>query len=200
METINIKINNKEYSLIYCLTEEEKEKGLQNVESMENNEGAFFDYREDPQDEISFWMKDTEIPLDIIFVGEDDKVISCKEGIPNSEDMITENNVYYVIELNKGSGVKPGDEVDVEDNGDFLNFPPNSVFLLNDDGSIQFSLQGGERIFSRISSRVIVRKAKKAKKSKSETDYKDLGRYIFGEMTRQDNRDAQYVEKFERFN
>ena len=195
METINIKINNKEYSLIYCLTEEEKEKGLQNVESMEDNEGAFFDYREDPQDEISFWMKDTEIPLDIIFVGEDDKVISCKEGVPNSEDMITENNVYYVIELNKGSGVKPGDEVDVEDNGDFLNFPPNSVFLLNDDGSVQFSLQGGERIFSRISSRVIVRKAKKAKKSKSETDYKDLGRYIFGEMTRQDNRDAQYVEK-----
>ena len=195
METINIKINNKEYSLIYCLTEEEKEKGLQNVESMEDNEGAFFDYREDPQEEISFWMKDTEIPLDIIFVGEDDKVISCKEGIPNSEDIITENNVYYVIELNKGSGVKPGDEVDVEDNGDFLNFPPNSVFLLNDDGSIQFSLQGGERIFSRISSRVIVRKAKKAKKSKSETDYKDLGRYIFGEMTRQDNRDAQYVEK-----
>ena len=195
METINIKINNKEYSLIYCLTEEEKEKGLQNVESMEDNEGAFFDYREDPQEEISFWMKDTEIPLDIIFVGEDDKVISCKEGIPNSEDMITENNVYYVIELNKGSGIKPGDEVDVEDNGDFLNFPPNSVFLLNDDGSVQFSLQGGERIFSRISSRVIVRKAKKAKKSKSETDYKDLGRYIFGEMTRQDNRDAQYVEK-----
>lgn len=195
METINIKINNKEYSLIYCLTEEEKEKGLQNVESMEDNEGAFFDYREDPQEEISFWMKDTEIPLDIIFVGEDDKVISCKEGVPNSEDIITENNVYYVIELNKGSGVKPGDEVDVEDNGDFLNFPPNSVFLLNDDGSIQFSLQGGERIFSRISSRVIVRKAKKAKKSKSETDYKDLGRYIFGEMTRQDNRDAQYVEK-----
>lgn len=195
METINVKINNKEYSLIYCLTEEEKEKGLQNVESMEDNEGAFFDYREDPQEEVSFWMKDTEIPLDIIFVGEDDKVISCKEGVPNSEDMITENNVYYVIELNKGSGIKPGDEVDVEDNGDFLNFPPNSVFLLNDDGSIQFSLQGGERIFSRISSRVIVRKAKKAKKSKSETDYKDLGRYIFGEMTRQDNRDAQYVEK-----
>lgn len=195
METINIKINNKEYSLIYCLTEEEKEKGLQNVESMEDNEGAFFDYREDPQEEVSFWMKDTEIPLDIIFVGEDDKVISCKEGVPNSEDIITENNVYYVIELNKNSGVKPGDEVDVEDNGDFLNFPPNSVFLLNDDGSIQFSLQGGERIFSRISSRVIVRKAKKAKKSKLETDYKDLGRYIFGEMTRQDNRDAQYVEK-----
>ena len=195
METINIKINNKEYSLIYCLTEEEKEKGLQNVESMEDNEGAFFDYREDPQEEVSFWMKDTEIPLDIIFVGEDDKVISCKEGVPNSEDIITEINVYYVIELNKGSGIKPGDEVDVEDNGDFLNFPPNSIFLLNDDGSIQFSLQGGERIFSRISSRVIVRKAKKAKKSKSETDYKDLGRYIFGEMTRQDNRDAQYVEK-----
>ena len=195
MDTINIKINNKEYKLIYCLTEEEKEKGLQNVESMENNEGAFFDYREDPQDEVSFWMKDTDIPLDIIFVGEDDRVISCKEGIPESEDLITEYNVYYVIELNKNSGIKSGDEVDVEDNGDFLDLPSNSVLLLNDDGSVQFTLQGGERIFSRISSRVIIRKAKKAKKSKSDTDYKDLGRYIFGEMTRQDNRKEEYVDK-----
>lgn len=195
MDTINIKINNKEYKLIYCLTEEEKEKGLQNVESMENNEGAFFDYREDPQDEVSFWMKDTDIPLDIIFVGEDDRVISCKEGVPDSEDLITEYNVYYVIELNKNSGIKSGDEVDVEDNGDFLDLPSNSVLLLNDDGSVQFTLQGGERIFSRISSRVIVRKAKKAKKSKSDTDYKDLGRYIFGEMTRQDNRKEEYVDK-----
>lgn len=195
MDTINIKINNKEYKLIYCLTEEEKEKGLQNVESMENNEGAFFDYREDPQDEVSFWMKDTDIPLDIIFVGEDDRVISCKEGVPDSEDLITEYNVYYVIELNKNSGIKSGDEVDVEDNGDFLDLPSNSVLLLNDDGSVQFTLQGGERIFSRISSRVIIRKAKKAKKSKSDTDYKDLGRYIFGEMTRQDNRKEEYVDK-----
>ena len=31
METINIKINNKEYSLIYCLTEEEKEEGYEVV-------------------------------------------------------------------------------------------------------------------------------------------------------------------------
>ena len=195
MDTINVKINNKEYNLIYCLTEDEKEKGLQNVESMEDNEGAFFDYREDPQSEISFWMKDTDIPLDIIFVGEDDRVISCKEGVPESEDLITEHNVYYVIELNKNSGVTSGDEVDVEDNGDFLDLPSNSVLLLNDDGSVQFSLQGGERIFSRISSRVIVRKAKKAKKSKSDTDYKDLGRYIFGEMTRQNNRKEEYVDK-----
>lgn len=140
-------------------------------------------------------MKDTDIPLDIIFVGEDDRVISCKEGVPDSEDLITEYNVYYVIELNKNSGIKSGDEVDVEDNGDFLDLPSNSVLLLNDDGSVQFTLQGGERIFSRISSRVIIRKAKKAKKSKSDTDYKDLGRYIFGEMTRQDNRKEEYVDK-----
>lgn len=35
-------------------TEEEKERGLQDVESMEPNEGMLFDYSDDPQASISF--------------------------------------------------------------------------------------------------------------------------------------------------
>lgn len=47
-------INNKEYELIVAKTTEEKEKGLQDVESMELNEGMFFDYRDDPQTDLTF--------------------------------------------------------------------------------------------------------------------------------------------------
>ena len=54
MNTINVIINDKEYNLLYAKTEEEKENGLKDVEEMAENEGMFFDYRDDPQEEISF--------------------------------------------------------------------------------------------------------------------------------------------------
>ena len=58
-------------------------------------------------------MKDTEIPLDIIFVNQDGNVISVKQGEPNSEELITESSEFIscVIELNINSGVKAGDKI-----------------------------------------------------------------------------------------
>lgn len=47
-------IAGKSYRLIVAESEEEKEKGLQNVEEMDVDEGMFFDYRNDIQEEISF--------------------------------------------------------------------------------------------------------------------------------------------------
>lgn len=194
MDTIKVIINNKEYDLLYAKTEEEKENGLKDVEEMADNEGMFFDYRDDPQEEISFWMQDTTIPLDIIFVGKDDTVLSVQKGIPLTEDYLTEHDVYYVIELNEDSGVKPGNEVEIEEESDLTDLPKNQLLVLNDDGTVQFTLQGSERIFSRISSRVIIRKAKKAYRTKSDTDYKALGRYVFGELDRQESRPEEYVD------
>jgi hypothetical protein len=40
-------------------------------------------------------------------------------------------------------------------------------------------LWGNERIFSRKNTRVLIKKAKKADESKSDNDYKTLGRFIF---------------------
>lgn len=194
MDTIKVIINNKEYNLLYAKTEEEKENGLKDVEEMADNEGMFFDYRDNPQEEISFWMQDTTIPLDIIFVGKDDTVLSVQKGIPLTEDYLTEHNVYYVIELNEDSGVKSDDEIEIEEESDLTDLPKNQLLVLNDDGTVQFILQGSERIFSRISSRVIIRKAKKAYRTKSDTDYKALGRYVFEELNRQESRPEEYVD------
>ena len=135
-------------------------------------------------------MKDTEIPLDIIFVGEDDTVISVQRGEPLSEDYISEKDVYYVIELNADSEVKAGDDVEIEEDEELPK-----MFVLNPDGSVQFEIMSGNRIFSRKATRVIIRKAKKAYKSKLDSDYKSLGKYLFKELTAQDEREPEYVEK-----
>lgn len=213
MNSIYVQIGNQVFNLLVAETEEEKERGLQDVESMEPNEGMLFDYSDDPQASISFWMKDTTIPLDIIFINQDGVVISVKQGEPLSEELITEDSEFVscVIELNINSGVQPGDKTDlfeelsskeipeeeIEDESEedeYPDVPINRLHVYGPDGDIQAYLQGGERIFSRKSTKVIIRKAKKCYMTKDDKDYKALGRYVFGEMRRQDNREPEYVE------
>lgn len=198
---ISLKINDKEYNLLVAKTEEEKELGLQNVESMEDNEGMYFDYTDDPQEELSFWMKDTTIPLDIIFISDEDEVIDVKSGEPESEELLTctavkNHLITGVIELNANSGVKKGDEVDFEDfdENEHPELEPNKMYVIGSDGTPQAELSGGERIFSRISTRKILKAAKKAFLSKQDKDYKKLGKIVFEELTAQDKRDPQYVD------
>ena len=89
METISI--NNKEYKVQIAKTEEEKQKGLQGVKDLPKDEGMLFVYDE-PQT-VGYWMEDTYIPLDIIFIDDDYEVISVYTGKPLSKDIVEEDNV-----------------------------------------------------------------------------------------------------------
>lgn len=51
---IDVEINGKIYHLLHLISEEEKEQGLMNVESMESDEGALFDYSDEPQAALDF--------------------------------------------------------------------------------------------------------------------------------------------------
>lgn len=200
---IDVQIGDKMYNLLVAETEEEKERGLMGVIEMDPNEGMLFDYSDDPQASISFWMKDTEIPLDIIFVNQDGIVISVKQGEPLSEEIITEDSEFVscVIELNVNSGIKPGDKTDLfndiqsEDSEiEESSTGNNELHVYGSDGEVQAVLSGGERIFSRKSTAILLKKAKLAYETKDDKDYKALGRYAFDEMRRQDGRDPEYVE------
>jgi uncharacterized membrane protein (UPF0127 family) len=179
-----IKIGEKEYKVSIAKTEEEHEKGLQNITNLPENEGMLFVFKE--PDHIDFWMKDTEIPLDIIFLDEDLKVISVKQGEPNSEEYISEDNVQYVLEVNINSGVKSGDELE------FLG-EVKEMYMLDSKGNVQMVLEGGERIFSRPTTLVLIKKAKKANSLKTDSTYKALGKYAINEINAQDERKPEYV-------
>ena len=205
---VDIDINGITYHLLHLVTEEQKERGLMDVEELDEHEGALFDYSDEPQAEISFWMKDTTIPLLICFVNENGKVISVHQGTPMSEEPITESSefVAYVIEVDANENIHPGDQTslgmkeevdeDEEDENGEDEHPElriNKLYVYGSDGDVQAVLQGGERIFSRKSTKIIIKKAKKAYLSKEDKDYKSLGRYIFKEMDAQDSRDPEYV-------
>lgn len=184
-----IEIGNKKYKVQEARTEEEKEKGLQGVTELPEDEGMLFYF--DPPEDVSMWMKDTLIPLDIVFINDDEEVVYVEEGVPNTETQMTIQNVAYVLEVNSGSGIQEGDELDFEEE-DEDDAPVMKV--LAQDGSTQMDLWGGERIFSRKNTVVLIRKAKKANMSKDDKDYKALGRYMFKCIKGQDERPPEYVE------
>lgn len=182
---MNITINNKEYKVKVAKTEEERKKGLQGVKELKQNEGMWFVF--DSPQTVQFWMKDTEIPLDIIFVNEDYIVLSVYKGKPFSETIAEEDNVNYVLELNQNSGVKEGDEIETDE-----DVPTMKV--IGPDGEVQMELEGGERIFSRKNTKTLIRMAKRADETKSDTDYKRLGNKMFSYIKQQDEREPDYVE------
>ena len=182
---VNIHIGNKEYKVQEAHTEEEKEKGLQGVSSLPEDQGMLF-FFEEPQ-EVSMWMKDTLIPLDIIFINEDNEVIKVAQGEPNDETPIVAQDTLYVLEVNKNSEVKEGDELEIQTEGPVMK-------VLAQDGSSQMDLWGGERIFSRKNTVVLIRKAKKAALTNSDKDIKALGRYMFKCIKGQDERPNEYVK------
>ena len=183
---IKIKLGDKEFNVKEARTQEEKQKGLMNVKELPSNEGMIFYY--DEPDLVQMWMKDTLIPLDIIFINEDQEVISVKQGKPEDNTLIEEENVLYVVELNSNSGVNAGDQLEFLDDDEYV------MSVLKQDGTSQMELKGGERIVSRKETKVLIRKAKKALDSHSDNDYKSLGKYIFKVFKKQDSREPDYVK------
>ena len=119
--------------------------------------------------------------------------------IKKANEEIRELSEKYGLEVNPTDDIKPGDvaEFDLGNDEEISteNLDPEKLYILNEDGTIQHQIDPGVRIFSRKSTAVMIKKAKKAFESKSDIDYKDLGRYIFGELDRQTNRPEEYVEQ-----
>ena len=184
---MRIEIGDKKYNVEVAQTDEEKTKGLQDKKELAEDEGMLFIYDE-PQT-VGFWMQDTDIPLDIIFIDEDFEVISVYKGQPHDETIAEEDDVQFVLEVNQGSGIKEGDELDIDDDDEVP-----TMKVIAPDGSTQMELNGGERIFSRKNTKTLIHMAKRADKSKADRDYKALGKKMFTYLKQQDEREPEYVE------
>lgn len=185
---INIQLGNRQYKVQEAKTVEEMQKGLMGVKELPEDEGMIF-YFEQPQF-VEMWMRDTLIPLDIIYINEDQEVIAVEQGQPNDDTLLGHEDTMYVVEVNINSGVQIGDDLEFnpQENDEIV------MKVLAPDGTSQMDLVGGERIVSRKETKVLIRKANKAYNSKLDKDYKALGKYIFKVLDKQDSREPEYVK------
>ena len=83
-------------------TDEKRSQGLMNRPTLGENKGMVFIFR--PAKQVTFWMKDTLIPLDMIFVNKGKIVKIVKGAIPNQTEILypSEYEVTEVVEVNGG--------------------------------------------------------------------------------------------------
>lgn len=101
-------------------TDEERRRGLMNRTSLPKNHGMVFVYEDAAQ--RTFWMKNTKISLDIVFVAANGTVLNVAHADPQPNASDAELRRYssdgpakYVVEVNQGfanrTGVEAGTEV-----------------------------------------------------------------------------------------
>jgi uncharacterized membrane protein (UPF0127 family) len=94
-------------------TPEGRAKGLMFVQDLADDAGMLFDFKEERP--VSFWMQNTLIPLDMVFVGADGvvKTVHANARPMDTTSIPSEVPVQYVLEIPGGVaasiGLQPGD-------------------------------------------------------------------------------------------
>ena len=103
-EKINVGIYNKNiiFNVEIAKTIEERSTGLMYKKKLLNNEGMLFVF---PSEKIiQLWMKNTYIPLDVIFISENKVIVDIKKNMEILSETIVKSKVKsrYALEFNAG--------------------------------------------------------------------------------------------------
>ncbi len=123
MDLKQVCVNNKCFEVEIAKTDTERVEGLMFRENLAQNAGMLFVFNK--EDFYSFWMKNTKISLDIIWIGADNKIVHIeKNALPceteNCQSYKSTQKAKYVLEINAGLaeqfGIKAGDLVSLPKN------------------------------------------------------------------------------------
>ena len=103
------------FTVELAVTPRQREQGLMNRREMAPDHGMLFAFGETRQ--VFMWMKNTYLPLDMLFIGKDGKIRSIKENARPLDESIIDSKgpIDYVLELNGGTvkrlGIRTGNRV-----------------------------------------------------------------------------------------
>ena len=113
----SVELKGKRYTVELADTPELRERGLMFRRDMPADAGMLFIH--DSEEPVAYWMKNTYIPLDILYFDSKLKLVSAQLGVPPCGDQPqcpvfpSAGPARYVLELNAGQadslGLKPGD-------------------------------------------------------------------------------------------
>ena len=103
------------FSVEVATTDEEKQTGLMYRKELADGKGMLFDFN--PEQEVSMWMQNTYISLDMIFIRADGRILRIAENTETLSTKIIASHglARAVLEVPAGTaqkyGIRPGDRV-----------------------------------------------------------------------------------------
>jgi len=111
LERVRIELAGENFTVEVARTPEEREKGLMFRKELERNAGMIFVF--DRDERLSFWMKNTEIPLSIAYLSSEGEIKEIFDMTPRSLRPVESTfAVRYALEVPRGTfsrlGIGPG--------------------------------------------------------------------------------------------
>ena len=103
------------FTVELAVTDQERQKGLMFRRSLPESQGMLFDFKTDQ--DVSMWMRNTYVSLDMIFIRGDGRILRIAENTQTESDRIISSGgpVRAVLEVVGGTakklGIAPGDRV-----------------------------------------------------------------------------------------
>lgn len=116
-----VEVAKQQFKVEIADSDKERMKGLSNRNSLNDNNGMLFIF--ESKGKYSFWMKEVEFPLDIIFIS-DDTIVDIVKNAPPQKEVKGSLPIYtpqkeanYVLEIKGGLSdrysIKTGDKIKI---------------------------------------------------------------------------------------
>ena len=115
---VRLTVGGEQFDVELAVTPEQRRQGLMFRERLGEREGMLFVF--DDEQTVSFWMRDTPLPMSIAFIDARGVIVHVADMEPYSEAPVPSRYpVRYALEVNKGALERAGIEV-----GDLVELPP----------------------------------------------------------------------------
>jgi uncharacterized protein len=102
MDRVDVTVGSAVFSVQVARTDAQRERGLMQRRSLGRREGMIFVF--DADEHLTFWMKNTLIPLSIAFLSSEGRILQIEDMVPLSEKAIRSRlSARYALELPKGA-------------------------------------------------------------------------------------------------
>lgn len=122
---VELQLNDNSLFVEVAKTDKEREVGLMNRDTLGSNKGMIFVFETEKR--VSFWMKNTRIPLSIAYIGKDGTIYEIYDLKPYSLEPVPSkrSSILYALEVNLGyfkkAGIGPGSKIDLSNLKIYLN-------------------------------------------------------------------------------
>lgn len=117
--TVRLQISDKIIDVEISDTEQSRAMGLMHRKSLKENSGMLFIFKDEQR--LSFWMKNTIIPLSIAYISRSGEIKEIHQMYPLDEQSVSSTrSVMYALEMNQGWFKKNNVSV-----GEYIIIPEN---------------------------------------------------------------------------